>query len=63
MRVKLIPEGTVVDAYPIISGMDSLLIKYPDLRPKGQDRRSYRKAGSYEVLEYEVGEDRFKGEQ
>ena len=63
MIVRLIPEGSVVGGYPIISGMDSLLVKCPDPRPRGQDRWDHRAKGTYEVLEYETGEERFKGEQ
>lgn len=61
MQVKLIPEGFIVEAYPVISSMNSLLIKYIDpeiieYRGRRWDTRSWE---TYEIIEMEPYEQKF----
>ena len=53
MKVKLIPENLIVDAYLPISSLDSLLVKHEDpviIKEKGA-RWENRRKGSYEIIE------------
>ena len=51
MKVKLIPENQIVDAYLPISSLENLLVKYPDelVKQKGA-RWGTRRTGSYEII-------------
>jgi hypothetical protein len=53
VRVKLIPEEIIVDAYLPISSLDNLLIQHVDpaiIKRRGS-RWEHRRKGSYEVIE------------
>ena len=52
MQVRL-KDGQIVEAYPAISSMDDLLVKYSDekvIQQKGK-RWDYVKPGEYEIIE------------
>jgi hypothetical protein len=57
MKVRLIPEGLVVEAYLAISSLDELLVRHEDpaIIKEKSARWEYRSAGSYEVVEEESG--------
>lgn len=53
MKVRLIPENIVVDAYLPISSLDNLLVMHDDpavIKEKGM-RWETRKNGTYEIAE------------
>lgn len=53
MKVRLIPENVIVDAYLPISSLDNLLVKYEDesiIKEKGA-RWETRARGTYEIVE------------
>jgi hypothetical protein len=57
MKVRLIPEGLVAEAYLAISSLDELLVRHEDpaIIKEKSARWEYRSAGSYEVVEEESG--------
>lgn len=61
MRVRLIPENVIVDAYLPISSLDNLLVKYEDesiIKEKGA-RWETRSRDSYQIIEVHEHEQRF----
>lgn len=61
MKIKLIPEGLIVDAYPVLSRPESLLIKYSDpaIIKQKERRWDFRSQGTYEIIEVEPYEQKF----
>lgn len=53
MRVRLIPENVIVEAYLPISSLDNLLIKHDNeaIIKEKDTRWETRKRGTYEILE------------
>jgi hypothetical protein len=50
MRVRLIPEGTIVESVPeLTSGIGDILVWREDLKPRDRFWES-RAAGSYEAI-------------
>lgn len=61
MQVRLIPEGLIVDAFPAVSGLNNLLIKYSNpvvIKERGR-RWDSRSQGTYEIISVADYEKRF----